>query len=98
ANAGEYTVTAGGGAGTLAAGASRTIKVRFTPTALGPRSAALSIGSDAAGSPHGVTLTGNGVQPGIQVIPTSLDFGDQRVGVVSASRSITVTNTGTAPL
>ena len=46
---------------TLAAGASCTINVTFTPTAEGTRSASLAIADNASGSPQSVTLSGTGV-------------------------------------
>jgi hypothetical protein len=46
---------------TLAAGASCTINVTFTPTAEGSRSASLAITDNASGSPQSVTLSGTGV-------------------------------------
>ena len=46
---------------TLAAGASCTISVTFTPTAEGTRSASLAITDNASGSPQSVTLSGTGV-------------------------------------
>jgi hypothetical protein len=46
---------------TLAAGASCTISVTFTPTAEGNRSASLAITDNASGSPQSVTLSGIGV-------------------------------------
>lgn len=46
---------------TLAAGASCTISVTFTPTAEGTRSASLAIADNASGSPQSVTLSGTGV-------------------------------------
>ncbi len=45
---------------TLAAGTNCTIAVTFTPTASGARSGALTISSNAAGSPHSVSLAGTG--------------------------------------
>lgn len=47
----------------LAVGASCTIRVKFKPTALGTRSAALSIADNAVGSPQKVALRGTGVAP-----------------------------------
>ena len=47
----------------LAAGASCTINVRFTPTVTGTRSATLSIVTSATSLPLGVALTGTGVLP-----------------------------------
>src|SRR5207247_250392 len=51
-----------------------------------------------AGSPHTVTLTGQGTMPAVTLTPASLDFGNQRVKTTSAEQSVTVTNTGDAPL
>jgi hypothetical protein len=45
---------------TVAAGASCQIKVTFTPTASGNRSAALSVSDNAPGSPQTVALSGTG--------------------------------------
>jgi parallel beta-helix repeat protein len=45
--------------GTLAAGASCGIGIRFTPTVIGHLTASLSIQSNAAGSPHVVALVGD---------------------------------------
>ena len=53
-----YTTTCGA---SLAASASCTITVSFTPAAAGARSATLSIGDNAPGAPHTVTLTGSGI-------------------------------------
>ncbi|MEZ0108294.1 hypothetical protein ABH920_002292 [Catenulispora sp. EB89] len=49
---------------TLAAGASCTVNVTFTPTATGSRTGTLSIASNAPGSPATVALTGTGVSAG----------------------------------
>ncbi|MFD0577866.1 ThuA domain-containing protein [Dactylosporangium darangshiense] len=45
---------------TLAAGASCTVNVTFTPAATGARAGTLSVGSNAPGSPHSVALSGSG--------------------------------------
>jgi len=47
--------------GTLAAGASCTINVLFTPGAAGTRTATLNIADNATGSPQAVALSGTGV-------------------------------------
>jgi hypothetical protein len=46
---------------TLAAGASCVIHVTFTPTQAGSRAASLNVADNAGGSPHSVTIMGNGV-------------------------------------
>ncbi|MBB6037073.1 choice-of-anchor D domain-containing protein [Phytomonospora endophytica] len=56
---GDYARTTNCGA-TLAPGASCTANVTFTPTAAGSRTGALSVSSNATGSPHTVSLSGNG--------------------------------------
>ena len=85
---------------TLAANASCTISVTFTPSATGARSANVSISDSAGDSPQSVPLTGTGITPapGVTLSPTSVSFGNQMVGATSASQTITLTNTGTAPL
>jgi hypothetical protein len=45
----------------LAAGKSCEISVKFKPTAVGARTGELSVASNAAGAPHVVKLSGNGV-------------------------------------
>ena len=46
------------GPATLAAGASCTVQVTYTPTGTGTRTGTLSVLDDATGSPHPVSLTG----------------------------------------
>src|SRR5581483_9531149 len=48
---------------TLAAQASCTINVTFTPTANGTRSASVSIADSAADSPQSLSLSGTGITP-----------------------------------
>jgi probable HAF family extracellular repeat protein len=86
--------------GSLAVGASCTISVKFKPTMVGPRSAALSISDNAAGSPQKVPLSGTGVVsgPNATLSPASLTFADQLVGTTSAGKSLKLSNYGTATL
>ncbi len=49
---------------TLAAGASCTVSVTFSPSATGPRAGSLTVNDDAADSPQRVTLSGRGLTPG----------------------------------
>jgi hypothetical protein len=83
---------------TLAAGATCTISVTFTPLATGSRSAAVSVTDDAAGSPHAVALGGTGTAPAVSLTPGALTFGSQLVGTTSPAQTTTLKNTGTAPL
>jgi hypothetical protein len=50
---------------TLPAGASCTISARFAPSALGSRSASVTISDDAPGSPHTLALSGSGTNTAI---------------------------------
>jgi hypothetical protein len=99
-NPGDYaqTNTCPTGSTTLAAGSSCTISVTFAPTATGSRTASISIADSASGSPHTVSLSGTGTAPGVTLNPTSLTFGNQPQSTTSAAQSVTLTNTGTAPL
>ena len=86
---------------TLIPGANCTVSVTFTPATLNARSATLSVPSNASGSPHGVALSGTGVAataPAVALAPTTLAFGNQTVGVASAAKAITLTNSGSAVL
>jgi hypothetical protein len=82
----------------VAAGASCTISVTFTPAASGSFTGAVSVGDNASGNPQTVTLSGTGASPGVSLSPSSLSFGNEPVGVVSPSQSITLSNTGNAAL
>lgn len=101
-NAGDFAQTSACpiNPSTLAAGANCTISVTFTPSATGARSASISITDNATGSPHTVALNGTGATaaPAVTLNPTSLAFGNQNVGTTSAAKTVTLTNSGTAPL
>ncbi|MFZ0200648.1 MAG: choice-of-anchor D domain-containing protein [Candidatus Sulfotelmatobacter sp.] len=86
---------------TLAANASCTINVTFTPTASGTRSGALSVSDDAQGTPQTVNLTGTGssaATPIAVVSPASLSFSSQPLTTSSASQAVTLSNPGSAGL
>jgi hypothetical protein len=90
-NAGDFTPT--GCAGIVAgSGGTCAVTVTFTPTATGSRSATLTVAGQQ------VALTGNGTNPAASVSPGSIDFGNQPLHVVSQTQTITLQNTGTAPL
>jgi Abnormal spindle-like microcephaly-assoc'd, ASPM-SPD-2-Hydin len=103
-NPGDFTAVTDPGTLALAPGESRTIRVRFRPTAPGSRSASLAINDNAAGSPQRLTLSGRGTMPSITfgisrlAGPGSMSFGSQPVGSASSPQTITLTNSGTAPL
>jgi hypothetical protein len=84
---------------TLAAGATCTINVTFTPTAVGPRAGTLTVTDNANGSPQTVPLTGTGVAaPSLGLMPTSLTFTGQMLTTTSTAQPVTLKNTGTGSL
>jgi trimeric autotransporter adhesin len=97
----DFASTAGSSpcGGTLAAGASCTINVTFTPPAGGSFSATLSIADNAAGSPQTVALSGSGINPAdftVSATPASqtvLPGGSTTYNVTVASTGGTFTNT-----
>jgi sugar lactone lactonase YvrE len=97
ASSGTTCVTGGSG---IAAEASCTVNVVFTPTASGTRTGSLSFADNATGSPQSVSLTGTGVAPApvVSLSATSLTFPSEPVGTASPAQTVTVTNTGNANL
>lgn len=83
---------------TLAAGDSCDIGITATTTALGASTGSLDILSNAPSSPASVALTANGVRSFIAFSPASLAFGSVRGGQPGTAQTVTVTNTGDAPL
>jgi hypothetical protein len=81
---------------TMAAGAGCVIQPIFKPTSVGPRKTLISINDSAAGSPHGVILTGVGTA--VSLSPANLNFGNQNVGTSSTPQSITILNKSSAAL
>jgi hypothetical protein len=83
---------------TLNAGQSCSITINFVTRATGRFSTTLIINSNAADSPHQVTLSGNGVEPGLPALydvnPDSLNFGEQQLRTRSNPRTVTLTNQG----
>src|SRR5439155_225972 len=86
---------------TLAAGASCSINVTFTPDAGGTRGGILNVAFyNAASTTEQTTeihLTGTGVATA-SITPSSLTFGNQQVATTSAPQAITLSNPGSATL
>ena len=81
--------------GSIVAGGYCTLSIDFTPAASGQRSGTLIVTSNASNSPAVFALSGTGYDQGYLFTTTSsLNFGDQTVGTLSASQSITITNLG----
>lgn len=85
----------------LAAGSSCTLVLGFTPTAVGTRSATLTVASNASNGSAVIALSGSGSAapvPAVTLTPASLDFGNQSIGAASAARSVTLSNSGSGAL
>jgi len=82
----------------VAAGASCVISVTFVPTDRFTRSGTLVITSNAIPETDSLALTGTGIAPVAVFSPNSLSFGTQRVNTTSGSQSVSLTNSGDAPL
>ena len=84
---------------TLAANASCTINVTFTPQNTGTQTATLTVSDNAFGSPRQTaSLSGNGAKPMGSISPTSLVFPPQLVGTTSAAQTVTLSNAGNGSL
>jgi Abnormal spindle-like microcephaly-assoc'd, ASPM-SPD-2-Hydin len=81
----------------LAAGASCTIAVTFTPTGTSPSSGTLTITDNAASSPQLVPLSGTTLVPqlAVQVTPGSVTFPATLQNTPSSPMTVTVKNTST---
>ncbi|GAG07083.1 unnamed protein product, partial [marine sediment metagenome] len=85
----HYSIVSGSGSYSLSAGQSQTVTVRFAPTSTGTKTCTITTGCT-----NNVSCTGKGVEdPVCSVSPTSLGFGDVKVGSYK-NMSFTITNTG----
>jgi uncharacterized repeat protein (TIGR03803 family) len=92
ANAGDFS-HAGTCGTSLAARASCTLSVTFTPSLIGAEAATLAV-NDNAPTPYNTltaSLTGTGIAQA-SASPASLTFAAQKVGTTSAAKSVTLTN------
>ena len=80
------------------AGKQTTITVAFLPTSVGSVSGNISIVSNVPTSPTSVGLSGAGIAATLTlgINPTSLSFGNVTTGTASATKNVTITNTGNA--
>ena len=95
ASSGDFSQTNNCGS-SVAAGASCSISVTFTPTKPNSRTGSITITDNATGSPQSVPLTGVGTY--VKLSPTSLNFGSVTVGTSSSPQVATLTNTAKAAL
>jgi centrosomal CEP192-like protein/ASPM-SPD-2-Hydin domain-containing protein len=96
-NATEFAQAATTCGSSLAAHASCTISITFSPVAVGAESATLSITDSAANSPQAVTFSGTGVQP-VTLSVATLNFGNQGIASTSDPKNVTVKNNNSVAL
>ncbi len=100
---GDFSQTNSCGA-TIAANGICTLSVVFTPTAAGARTGAVTITDNAPGGAQTIVLAGTGTDsssaqgPLAALSPPNVSFANQAVGSTSAPQTVTLTNTGAAPL
>jgi len=101
-NPGDFSMTSSAppvgcvGITSLAASASCTASVNFTPTVAGTRTATINF-QEAGGASHTLTLTGTGTaaQADFSPSPAELDFGVAVVGSLQAAQTLNFQNSGT---
>ena len=81
---------------TLGGGDNCTVEVQFAPNSVAILTGNLAVQSDAGDV--SADITGEGIQPAIEITPASLNFGDQEIDTTSAEGSVTIANTGTSDL
>jgi hypothetical protein len=83
--------------GQLAGHASCSIRVIFAPTQPGNMTGTLSVSDEIR--TQTISLAGTAVEPAaLSVIPSSISFSAQQAGVASVPQTITISNTGAAPM
>jgi hypothetical protein len=83
---------------TLQPGASCSISLSFSPTSTGTLSGSLVISDSSGLSSTLATVSGQGTLPGLTAAPSTLSFGSLPIGTASQAQTVTVWNTGAAPL
>jgi hypothetical protein len=83
---------------TLAASASCSFAVTFTPPLANSGTGTVTISDSATGSPQLVTLSGTGTASGVMLSTNSLAFPNTDVGTTSATMMVTIANTGNGAL
>jgi hypothetical protein len=83
----------------LAAGASCTISMTYTPTIVGSETGTLTFNDNALPSPQIFYINGSSVSAGVPTLmPATLTFPATLIGQISPTQNATLTNTGTGPL
>ena len=75
-----------------------TLGITFSPSSAGTINATLTVTDDASPNTQVIQLTGSGTQPAVSLSATQVSFPAQLVGTTSSATTLTITNSGTAPL
>jgi len=88
----DFSITSGAGYFALATNQTRSVTVRFAPSAPGPQVCAIELSTDYCSD---VPCAGTAHEPvyGCELVPAALDFGDIALGT-SATLSASLRNTG----
>jgi hypothetical protein len=94
---GDFAIAASTCTATLAPDTACSLSISFTPVASGTRTGVLTV-TDSAGT-QTAQLTGTGNAPATDTLtPPSLTFAQQAIGTTSATRQVTLTNSGDVAL
>jgi hypothetical protein len=83
---------------TIAVNGTCTITVTFTPTSTINQTAAITVTDNTPNGSDSLPLTGNGAAPAVNLSATTLAFGNQAHGTTSASKTVTLENSGNLAL
>ena len=88
---GPFAVASNTCSTSVAAGASCTVGVTFSPTAVGSATGTLTFNDSAITGPQTVSLSGTGSAP-VTFSSNSINFSTVKVGTTSSARTVTLTN------
>jgi hypothetical protein len=90
---GDFQISPASTCGALNAGATCMISVVFKPSSVGSKNGTLTVNATPGGAVT-ASLSGTGAMPGLNLNPSSHDFGAVAIGSMSDSFPITIQNTG----
>jgi hypothetical protein len=92
-----YSIVNGASMTTIAPGATSTVQIQMIVHGPGTNNGRYTLESDAQNSPLDINLTGTGVASELSLSPSSLNFGNVKVGQ-SATQNVTLSNSGNVDL
>jgi|GEM_PF-5518135 len=95
----DFTITGNTCIGVpLATDATCTVTLKFTPSAVGTRNTPIFVNTTTPAADDAFGVQGIGIDPGIDVTPTSHDFGNVVVGNYGTTKTFEIESTGTSYL